>query len=245
MIWVPQWLGRVHAELAESFGYRPFTSVEARRRLGAGSARTNLALSRLARAGWLGHLAQGWYVAIPARAIQSALATGWDVRLKDQDFYPTLGVVVGRILELLGPRLTALALFGSAARGEQRPESDVDLLVVADFDSDQPLTWLESLRPVREVSEAIAFRQWEQSRTYHAVQMVPFRPEQLADPGPLFLDLTEDAILIEDGRGALDQVLARLRSRLERLGARRLRDQLGYRYWELSPSAKAGQTVEV
>ncbi|MGB6500291.1 MAG: nucleotidyltransferase domain-containing protein [Thermoplasmata archaeon] len=172
-------------------------------------------------------------MAIPPAAIQSALVNRWDLPLMDRAYFPSLATAVGQLLELLGDRLYSVALFGSAARGEERPESDLDLIVVADFSSGGPARWIEELGSVRAVSEAIAFRQWVQSGEYHAVQLIPYRPEELTDPGPLLLDATEDAILFEDRDGTLASALSNLRGELRRRGAVRLRDSLGFRYWDL------------
>jgi uncharacterized protein len=43
---------------------------------------------------------------------------------------PRLEEAVGRLVDALRPR--AIILFGSRARGEHRPESDYDLLVISD-----------------------------------------------------------------------------------------------------------------
>ena len=44
----------------------------------------------------------------------------------------TLRWATGRLREIYGPRLKRLVLFGSQARGDATPESDVDVLVVLD-----------------------------------------------------------------------------------------------------------------
>jgi hypothetical protein len=55
---------------------------------------------------------------------------------------PRLEEAVGRLVDALRPR--AIILFGSRARGEHRPESDYDLLVI----SDELRSYDEVYRPV-------------------------------------------------------------------------------------------------
>lgn len=49
--------------------------------------------------------------------------------------------------KLLGPRLQAVYLYGSHARGEARPDSDIDVLIVVDRDINH-LELLEQSAPV-------------------------------------------------------------------------------------------------
>lgn len=61
---------------------------------------------------------------------------------------------------------------------------------------------------------------------------------------PLYLDLTEDAVLVYDREGFFAAVLARLRARLQVLGA--VRKRMGQvRYWDLKPDWKPGERVEL
>lgn len=61
---------------------------------------------------------------------------------------------------------------------------------------------------------------------------------------PLYLDMTEDAILLRDEGGFFAGVLGRLRDRLRQLGAvRRRMGQL--RYWDLKPDLVAGERIEL
>ena len=48
------------------------------------------------------------------------------------DLRDTLRWVTETLREIYGPRLKRLILFGSQARGEATPDSDVDVLVVLD-----------------------------------------------------------------------------------------------------------------
>ena len=47
-----------------------------------------------------------------------------------EGFERLLGEILKALREYYGDRLVSLAVFGSVSRGTQRPDSDVDLLVV-------------------------------------------------------------------------------------------------------------------
>ena len=67
----------------------------------------------------------------------------------------TLRWATGRLREIYGPRLKRLVLFGSWARGDARPSSDVDLLVVLEG----PVTSIEEAKRTSQVAtSATAYR---------------------------------------------------------------------------------------
>ena len=58
----------------------------------------------------------------------------------------------------------------------------------------------------------------------------------------LYLDMTEEAVILFDRGEFFARVLARLRERLRELGAQR--KQLGrIRYWDLKPDFKPGEVI--
>jgi len=59
----------------------------------------------------------------------------------------------GHEKELRAAGVTRISLFGSTARGEQRPDSDVDLLAV--FDSSRRLSLLDVVGIERQISEVL------------------------------------------------------------------------------------------
>ena len=61
---------------------------------------------------------------------------------------------------------------------------------------------------------------------------------------PLYLDMTEDALLLVDRDGFFANVLKRVRLSLRRLGARRVRQGRTW-YWDLKPDFKPGDTIEI
>ena len=67
----------------------------------------------------------------------------------------TLRWATGRLREIYGPRLKQLVLFGSRARGDARPDSDVDLLVVLEGPAG---AYKEAKRSSRVATRAAAYR---------------------------------------------------------------------------------------
>ncbi|MEI6670321.1 MAG: nucleotidyltransferase domain-containing protein [Acidobacteriota bacterium] len=69
---------------------------------------------------------------------------------------PDLQPVVDELLRQLGARLQAVVLFGSRARNDARPDSDIDLLVVADGLPRDPIVRLTQLRkPLASLAAAL------------------------------------------------------------------------------------------
>jgi hypothetical protein len=141
------------------------------------------------------------------------------------------------IREHYGPRLVSLALFGSAARGTARPDSDLDLFIVA--------TGL----PRGRVARMAEFEGVEQ-RVTEALPDPPYlspvikTPEELSAGTPLLFDMTEDARILVDRGGVLATRLERLATRMRELGSRRIwRD--GWWYWDLKPDFRPGEVFEL
>src|SRR6266516_2030325 len=99
----------------------------------------------------------------------------------------------------LGDRLVAAVLFGSRARGDHRPESDWDFLVIANQLLDDPL---ERLRFLKELLP-VGYR--------GAVAIVARTPEEFEHHVPsLYLDIALDGQILYDPAGYAAQRLCRL-----------------------------------
>ncbi len=145
--------------------------------------------------------------------------------------------------EHLGDRLVSVVLFGSVARGEAGPDSDVDLLIVGEG---FPPGRFARLRLLEEADRAFepeleALR----GRGIHTrlSRVIKTRAEA-GRTVPLYLDLVEDAHLLYDRDGFFAGVLVRLRRRLAELGAER-RTLGRVRYWVLKPDLAPGEIVEL
>lgn len=109
-----------------------------------------------------------------------------------------------------GDRLITLAVFGSQVQGRERPESDLDLLLVA---QGLPPRRLERqglvLSLARGVSEALAER----------VSVIPLTPAEAQAVKPYYLGLLDGCRILADPNGFLAGILERLRLRSWARGA--------------------------
>ncbi len=158
-----------------------------------------------------------------------------------------LDLLSGRSRELYGDDLQSLVLYGSIARGAFGPGSDVDLLVVL---RRSPLSWGKRisrfLRTVTEhpdVDEAAA--NLRQMGLPWRVEPMILTAEELAAHPPLLLDLTEDAMPLEDDERVFAREIARVRQRLEELGARRVWLGPDRWYWVLTPVIRPGEVITI
>jgi predicted nucleotidyltransferase len=85
-------------------------------------------------------------------------------------------------------RIQAVALFGSKARGDDDPESDIDLLVICDSEDRQFRSdlWRKASEISLEQSVLISVRVYSQARWQKARRIgLPFTSEIIADSIPL------------------------------------------------------------
>jgi len=157
--------------------------------------------------------------------------------------HPFVGAVRDQVRHVYGERLVSLALFGSVARRTARPRSDLDLFLVIEGLPHGRRARLETFDPVE---RSLATRMEALARAGVMVELSPVlrTPEDLRTPSPLLLDLTEDAVILQDEGGVLRAALEDLRQRLRRLGSRRI--WVGTRwYWDLKPDYRRGEIIRL
>lgn len=143
----------------------------------------------------------------------------------------------------LGDALKAVVLFGSVARGEATPSSDVDLLVIVEG---LPAGRLARYEWVREADEAVesSLQALREQGIYGDISPILKTPEEAERTVPLYLDLVEDACILYEQDGFFTAILERLRGSLNRLGAQRRR-RGRIRYWDLKPDYTPGEVFEI
>lgn len=144
---------------------------------------------------------------------------------------------------VLGDRLISIVLFGSVARGDASPSSDLDLFIVA---RDLPRGHFARKRLLAAADAAFeaALRAAQDRGIDTRLARIVRTPSEAERVVPLYLDMTEDAVLLYDRDGFFATVLERVRSSLRRLGARRIRRGKSW-YWDLKPDFKPGDVIEI
>ncbi len=156
-----------------------------------------------------------------------------------EPFRTALEAATAAWVDRMGDKLVSLALFGSVARGQARPTSDIDLVVVAEG---FPKSLRDRRRPLLE--------DWERVRAARSLRAVDWNlvtktPEEARYHSPLYLDIVEDGILLLDRGGFFEAVLSEMRNRMRQLGSRRVYLDDGTWYWDLKPDYRFGEVVEI
>ena len=146
-------------------------------------------------------------------------------------------------LAVYGDRLRSVALYGSVARDTMRPDSDIDVLIVADGLAPSRARRMDEFERIdRLLAEPMAAAR---AAGVHTLTIPVLKtPEELRAGSPLFLDMTDQARILYDRDGLLRGYLDDLAGRLRAMGARRVPFQGGY-YWELKPDFRWGDRIEI
>lgn len=155
----------------------------------------------------------------------------------------TLEALKRLVLSLYGDRLASLVIYGSVARGTAGPESDIDVLLVADPLPNGRLNRVSEFEAVEQRMKA-ELGSLEDGGFRPRISAVFKTREEAGAGSPLFLDMVEDAVILYDRDGFFEGVIGRLRDRLNRLGAKRVFQGERW-YWVLKPDYRPGEVFEI
>ena len=77
------------------------------------------------------------------------------------------------------------------------------------------------------------------------VQFHPLKPEEAKLHRPIYLDMVDDAVILLDRDGFIENILMGLKKRLRALKAKRVYLGDGSWFWDLKPDIKRGEVVEI
>ena len=138
--------------------------------------------------------------------------------------------------------ITAFALFGSVARGEARPDSDIDLLIVykeVDFDPTK-----EFVKARFELEEETEYKRLKKSGLNPYPSAIFMTERDLWERPLILLDIIDHGLILYD-TGVLQNRFNALRKRLAELGSKKIVLEDGTWYWHLKPDWKPGEVIEL
>jgi predicted nucleotidyltransferase len=152
--------------------------------------------------------------------------------------------LVKMLKRCLGENLFSVVLYGSYTRGQSSPESDVDLLIIADG---LPASSLERqsffTRILAEV-EAPLRKALKQTGWYPYISAILKTPQEADCVSRIYFDMIDEARIFFDKGGFFASVLEKVKKRLEELGAKRVRVGKMW-YWDLKPDYRPGEIFEI
>ena len=154
-----------------------------------------------------------------------------------------LNKMVSIMKEEFKDSLISVVLYGSVARGDNRKDSDVDLIVVI-----KGLPKDSMLKRIRlfetRVEDKLNLEEYWKEGYYITLSPVLKTPEEAVRFSPLYLDLVYDGIILYDKDNFFLNILEKLKEKLKELGAERVRQGKMW-YWVLKKDYKFGDVIEL
>jgi predicted nucleotidyltransferase len=143
----------------------------------------------------------------------------------------------------LGDDLVSVVLYGSYAREQPTPDSDIDLLIVADK---LPESSLDRQMLMAKMLPEIESSYWRSlpSGTFPYISAILKTPREADHISRLYFDMIDEAKIFFDKDNFFESVLRKVKKRLEELGAKRIRIGKMW-YWDLKPDYRPGDTFEL
>ncbi len=165
-------------------------------------------------------------------------------KMLQNEYDKIIRLLTREIRSYYGKRLVSIVVFGSVARGTYRQDSDIDLLLIV-----EPLP----KGRIRRVDEFLynvenrleeVFKKMRDKGIFIDISPVIKTPREALMGSPLFIDMVEDAKIIYDRKDFFKNILDKLRTRLDQLGAKRIWRANSW-YWDLKPDYIPGDIIEL
>ncbi len=151
--------------------------------------------------------------------------------------------LVSAFLKVFGSKLVSLVLYGSYARCEPRPDSDIDVLVVLEKLLEDRFQ-LHVLLDEVEKNLIEAFEKLGELGYTPVLSPIILDRERAMRFRPLYIDIVFDAVILYDKDFFMKSILEKVRRKLEALGARRVK--IGKKWIvDIKPDYRFGEIIDL
>jgi hypothetical protein len=142
-------------------------------------------------------------------------------------------------------KLFSICVFGSVAKGMAAPESDIDVLVVAEgLPTEIGLRVKETNYIHIRLKKTEPYRSLRKAGRCALISDIFLTPSEVKRHPPILLDMIDEGIILYDKDDFLRNTLRLLKNKLKALGARKIVSAKGH-YWILKPDIKPSEVVEI
>ncbi len=142
-------------------------------------------------------------------------------------------------------RLISICLFGSVARGEAKPDSDIDILIVADaLPKDIGMRMQETNYIHDQLKKGEAYISLRKLNISGLISDIFFAPDEIKRHPPILLDIIDDGIILYDKNSFFSNELKLLKQRLDVQKAQKIKTEKGH-FWILKPDVRSGEILEL
>lgn len=166
------------------------------------------------------------------------------MQLSYEDYKGFIKQLLDQIEARLGKEtIIACALFGSVARGEAKPYSDIDILIIHEkIDFDPSKRFVDALLEIRKDKEYCIFIE----RGIHPQPSIIFMtPEEISHRPLILLDIMDHGLILKDEKGFLRDLITKFKKRLKEMRAKKIIRKDGSWAWDLKPDWRPGEVIEI
>jgi len=151
--------------------------------------------------------------------------------------------ILKEIVAHYGDQLLACAIFGSHARGENRLNSDLDLLLILDAKEGFTERMARFVEQIEMKHDALAQELYEQEGVLCELSPYILMKDEARFVHPIYYDLVEHHVIVHDPHGLLDHIVRGVKEHLAESGARKEPVGTGW-LWDVS-GRESPKTLEL